>query len=191
MDQEVLEQGDKEEEEESGEEEEETFEAVDNFSDLSDDEMAGDDAGDSDDDMMLKLDGDSDDDDEEESDGQNDDEIEELPDAAKKQKKKPAAKKNVKESAEDKKMRKLKKLSSDPSLMASAEEFADLIEQYQDDDGTHGTGEDVSNRDRSSAKQLKWEQKRHHDAPKFKSKFKKGGARPKFGASGEKSFKKR
>ena len=26
-------------------------------------------------------------------------------------------------------MRKLKKLSSDPSLMASAEEFADLIEQ--------------------------------------------------------------
>ena len=59
MDQEVLEQGDKEEEEEdSGEEEEETFEAVDNFSDLSDDEMAGDDAGDSDDDMMLKLDGD-------------------------------------------------------------------------------------------------------------------------------------
>ena len=59
MDQEVLEQGDQEEEEEdSGEEEEETFEAVDNFSDLSDDEMAGDDAGDSDDDMMLKLDGD-------------------------------------------------------------------------------------------------------------------------------------
>ena len=63
MDQEVLEQGDREEEEEdSGEEEEETFEAVDNFSDLSDDEMAGDDAGDSDDDsdddMMLKLEGD-------------------------------------------------------------------------------------------------------------------------------------
>ena len=68
-------------------------------------------------------------DEEEESDGQNDDEIEELPDAAKKQKKKPAAKKSVKESVEDKKMRKLKKLSSDPSLMASAEEFADLIEQ--------------------------------------------------------------
>ena len=59
MDQEVLEQGDKEEED-SGEEDEdeESFEAVDNFSDLSDDEMAGDDAGDSDDDMMLKLDGD-------------------------------------------------------------------------------------------------------------------------------------
>ena len=59
MDQEVLEQGGREEEEDdSGEEEEETFEAVDNFSDLSDDEMAGDDAGDSDDDMMLKLEGD-------------------------------------------------------------------------------------------------------------------------------------
>ena len=67
-----------------------------------------------------------------------------------------------------------------------------MIFQYQEDDGTHGTAEDVSNKDRSSAKQLKWEQKRHHDAaPKFKSKFKKGGARPKFGASGKKSFKKR
>ena len=63
--------------------------------------------------------------------------------------------------------------------------------QYQEDDGPHGTAEDVSNKDRSSAKQLKWEKKRHHDAPKFKSKLKKGGARPKFGASGKKSFKKR
>ena len=43
--------------EDSGEEEEESFEAVDNFSDLSDEEMAGDDGDDSDDDMMLKLDG--------------------------------------------------------------------------------------------------------------------------------------
>ena len=59
----------------------------------------------------------------------------------------------------------MKKLGSDPNLMASAEEFADLIEQYQDDDaGLHGTFEDVANTNKSSAKQLKWEKKRHHDA---------------------------
>lgn len=74
-------------------------------------------------------------------------------------------------------------MSSDPNLMASAEEFADLIEQYQEDDdaGVHGTFDDVANTNKSSAKQLKWEKKRHHDmamAPRGGggggSKFKKG-----------------
>ena len=94
----------------------------------------------------------------------------------------------------DKKMQKLKKLSSDPNLMASAEEFADLIEQYQDDDvSVQGTFDDVANTNRSSAKQLKWEKKRHHDMAAAGSKRSGGGSRKKFqgGSRGRKTFKKK
>ena len=87
-----------------------------------------------------------------------DSELEELPASKKKQNK------NKKKSAKDRKLEKLQKLSSDPNLMASAEEFADLIDEYdQNDDLGHGTLDDVQNTNKSSVKQLKWEKQRHHD----------------------------
>lgn len=62
------------------------------------------------------------------------------------------------------------------SLFASADDFADLLEEAGKAKG-HGTSKALSNKDKSSEKQLKWEEKRRSSQ--------KGG---KFG--GHKKFKK-
>lgn len=62
------------------------------------------------------------------------------------------------------------------SLFASADDFADLLEEAGKTKG-HGTSKALSNKDKSSEKQLKWEEKRrsNHKEGKFggHKKFKK------------------
>lgn len=67
------------------------------------------------------------------------------------------------------------------SLFASADDFAELLEEAGKTKG-HGTSKALSNKDKSSDKQLKWEEKRrsNNKGAKF------GGGHKKF----KKSFRK-
>lgn len=69
------------------------------------------------------------------------------------------------------------------SLFAAADDFAELLEETGKDK-QHGTSNAIFNKDKSSAKQLKWEEKRRQNIsgkPRFNNKkFGRGGRQSNF-----------
>ena len=55
------------------------------------------------------------------------------------------------------------------SLFAAADDFAELLEETGKSKG-QGTTNAIFNKDKSSDKQMKWEQKRHSNAKTYSSK---------------------
>lgn len=60
------------------------------------------------------------------------------------------------------------------SLFAAADDFAELLEETGKTKG-QGTSQAIFNKDKSSAKQLKWEEKRHSNSKSYTKRSKKGG----------------
>lgn len=71
--------------------------------------------------------------------------------------------------------KKLKHSDDMSSLFAAAEDFAELLEETGKTKG-QGTSKAIFNKDKSSAKQLKWEEKRHSNSKAYTKRSKKGGA---------------
>lgn len=61
------------------------------------------------------------------------------------------------------------KTSKKQSVFAPIDEFSEIIEKNTSD--SHGTLGEIFNKDKSSLKQLNWEQKRHNDSKGFKRKY--------------------
>lgn len=76
------------------------------------------------------------------------------------------------------KKKKVKKTKGGDNLFAAVEDFSEMIEKNAS--STHGTLGEIFNKDKSSLKQLDWEQKRHNKITGFKRK--KSFDKKKFGA---------
>ncbi|XP_039965258.1 uncharacterized protein F23B12.7 [Bactrocera tryoni] len=70
--------------------------------------------------------------------------------------------------------KKLKHSDDMSSLFAAADDFAELLEETGKTKG-QGTSQAIFNKDKSSAKQLKWEEKRHSNSKSYTKRSKKGG----------------
>ncbi|CAD7006412.1 unnamed protein product [Ceratitis capitata] len=70
--------------------------------------------------------------------------------------------------------KKLKHSDDMSSLFAAADDFAELLEETGKTKG-QGTSHAVFNKDKSSAKQMKWEEKRHSNSKSYTKRSKKGG----------------
>ncbi|XP_011200831.2 CCAAT/enhancer-binding protein zeta [Bactrocera dorsalis] len=70
--------------------------------------------------------------------------------------------------------KKLKHSDDMSSLFAAADDFAELLEETGKTKG-QGTSQAIFNKDKSSVKQLKWEEKRHSNSKSYTKRSKKGG----------------